>query len=131
MIPEELVADLKSHMLIDDATSDNIVFLSPEEKIPKGYDFACIVQNDKVVHIINLSCQHIDHEAPAETIKPAKFMLLKSGTTVNDAVTQFYRKKYSLALVTTTGDADQESIVGVVSSAHLIELIGDVSTTLR
>ncbi len=132
MIPEELVADLKSHILIDDAVSTNIAFLSEKDKVSSTEDFACIMDNDEVVGVVELLNLSLEGGGvPVKALKKRNFVVLKTGTTVANAVTQFHRSKSDIALVSKTGDLDKESIVGVATSTHLINLIGEVTSTLR
>ena len=131
MIPEELVADLKSHIVIDDAASKNIVCVGQNEKVSWENDYACIVEDDRVVDIVDLTSQNVDREVPVSVLKKRKFIVLKSGTTASKAVMQFNMSMCDVALVTTTGGTEKSAVVGVVSSSHLIKAIGDVTKMLR
>jgi chloride channel protein, CIC family len=131
MIPEELVADLKSHIIIDDAASKNIVFVTENEYVSWENDYACIVSDDKVIEIVDLTSQNIEREVPVSLLKRRKFIVLKAGTTAGKAVMQFHMSMCDVALVSVTGSTDKASVVGVVSSSHLINAIGDVTKTLR
>ncbi len=131
MIPEELVADLKSHIVIDDAASKNIVCVAQSEKVSWENDYACIVEDDRVVDIVDLTSQNVDREVPVSVLKKRKFIVLKSGTTASKAVMQFNMSMCDVALVTTTGGTEKSSVVGVVSASHLIKAIGDVTKMLR
>lgn len=131
MIPEELVADLKSHIVIDDAASRNIAFVTENEYVSWENDYACIVNDDKVIDIVDLTSQNIDHEAPVRVLKKRKFIVLKAGTTAAKAVMQFHMSMCDVALVSITGGTEKASVIGVVSSSHLINAIGDVTKTLR
>lgn len=131
MIPEELVADLKAHIVIDDAASKNIVFVTEHEYVSWENDYACIVSDGKVVDLVDLTSQNIDLEVPVRVFKKRKFIVLRAGTTADKAVMQFHLSQCDVALVSTTGGTERESVVGVVSASHLINAIGDVTKTLR
>ncbi len=132
MIPEELVSDLKSHILIDDAVSTNIAFLSEQDKVSGNEDFACILDNNKITGIVELLQLSLGEDGiPVKALRKRDFVVLRTGTTVASAVMQFHKNKSDIALVSKTGDLDKESIVGVATSTHLIRLIGEVTNTLR
>ena len=132
IIPEELVADLKSHILIDDAVSRNITFLSEQDKVSGNEDFACILDNNQVTGVVELLHLSIGKDSiPVNALRKRNFVVLRTGTTVADAVMQFHNNKSDIALVSKTGDLDKESIIGVATSTHLIRLIGEVTSTLR
>ncbi len=130
-VPEELVADLKSHIVIDEAVATDVAFLSEQDTPPWDKEFACVLEGGKVVGVIDLYHQCADHEVPVSAIRKRDFAVLRPGTTVLEAVLQLHEKKTEVALVSTTGGTEREAVVGVVSSSHLIDLIGGVSKTLR
>jgi len=131
MIPEELVADLKSHIVLDEVASTQLVFPATTDSVSGEKEFACVMDNGKVIGVIDLSSQPGGHEVPVASLKQRNFVVLKAGTTVAEAVSQFHQHKSNIALISTTGNTDKASIIGVVSSNHLVHLIGDVTRTLR
>lgn len=131
MIPEELVADLGSHVVINDIASRNIVFLSEQDMTASDKDFACITEGGKVVGVVDLHSSHLDHEVPVQSLKKKHFVVLRPGTTLTAAIAQFYQEKRDIALISRSGNADQDAVIGVISSKHLIDMIGDVTATLR
>ncbi|MCP5420912.1 MAG: chloride channel protein [Gammaproteobacteria bacterium] len=132
MVPEELVADIGSHVLIDDEVSKNIAFVKENERISGAQDYACILDDqDKVAAIIDLSSQSVDHEVPLMLLKRRKHVVLKSGTRAAKALRILHQKKCDVALISATGGTEKEAVVGVLSAAHLVNLLGDVTKTLR
>lgn len=131
MIPEEMVADLKAHVVINDIVSRNISFLSADGIVEKDKDFACIVDGGKVVGVVDMPSLHVDYDLPVSALKRKKFVVLRPNTTLSEAVAQFFRQKSEVALISRTGEADRDAITGVVSANHLINMIGNVSNTLR
>lgn len=133
MIPEEMVADIKSHVVINDVASKSFDILPPDGMIAADKDFACVmdVDGNKVVGVVDLCSRHMEHEVPVNSLKRKKFVVLRPNTTLAAAIAQFYKQKSDVAIVSTSGDTDKDSIVGVVSSTHLINMIGDVTETLR
>ncbi|MEJ2592746.1 MAG: chloride channel protein, partial [Candidatus Thiodiazotropha sp.] len=131
LIPEELVADLKAHILVDDASSRNIVFVTEHEYASWENDYACIVDDGKVVDIVDLTSQNVGREVPVRLLKKRKFIVLKAGSTADKAVMQFHLSQCDLALVSTTGGTEKESVIGVVSASGLVNAIGEVTQTLR
>lgn len=132
MIPEEMIADLKSHITVDEAVCTDVAYLNPEE-IPTGdAQFGCIIKDGKVVDIAELSGECMEaNNVPVAAVKKRKFVVVKAGTTVAEAVMQFHLSKSDIALVSRTGKADRDAVLGVVSAGQLIDLIGDVTRTLR
>ncbi len=132
MIPEDLVADLKSHIVIEEAVSKKMQFLAKGDNLSWDQDFACLLDDDdQVINIIDIKHQHPGHKILLEDMNKLDFIILKTGTTVSDAVNQFYQKKCDVIVVSRDGSAKKESIAGIVSAGHLIDLIGDVSSILK
>ncbi len=131
MIPEELVADLKSHIIIDDVAEDDIVYVSQTESINAENKYACIVEADNVIGVIDLASQSVAEGIPVNRLKRKQFVIVNTATTVGEAVMQLHKHKCEIVLISNTGDADKNSIIGIVSSSHLINLIGDVTKMLR
>ncbi|QLQ33493.1 MAG: CBS domain-containing protein [Candidatus Thiothrix singaporensis] len=94
-------------------------------------DFACITDGGKVVGVVDLHSSHLDHEVPVQSLKKKRFVILRPGTTLTAAIAQFYQEKRDIALISRSGNADQDAVIGVISSKHLIDMIGDVTATLR
>lgn len=132
MIPEELVADLKSHIVVDEAVSSDVAYLEAGQTPSGDEQFACIMEGDKIVGVVEMfgACMQA-HDVPLAALKKRNYIVIKSGTTVGEAVVLFNRSNSDIALVSRTGGSDRESVIGVVSSTHLIKLIGDVTRTLR
>ena len=132
MIPEELVADLKSHIVVDEAVSTHVAFLEAGQTPSGDEQFACIIEDDVIVGVVELfgECMQA-HDVPVSALKKRNFVVIKSGATVGEAVVQFNRSNSDIALVSRSGGSDRDSVIGVVSSTHLIKLIGDVTRTLR
>jgi len=130
-IPEELIADLKSYIVVDDSASKNVQFLSDKDNIAWDHDFSCLIENNKVVKIINLGKQNKDHNLTISSMEKEHYIILNAGITVTEAVNQFYQNNCEVALVSHNGSSDKEAVVGVVTSAHLLHSIGNVSSILR
>lgn len=131
MIPEEMVADIKSHVVINDIASHNLAFLTADAMVEKDKDFACITEGNKVVGVVDIPPLDIAYDLPVSSLKRKKFVVLRPNTTLADALAQFFREKSDTAIISRTGEADKDAVIGIVSANHLVNMIGDVTDTLR
>jgi predicted transcriptional regulator len=118
-------------VVINDIASRNIAFLTADAVVEKDKEFACITEGDKVVGVVDMPSLDVGYDLPVSALKRKKFVVLRPNTTLAEAVAQFFRQKSDVAIISRTGTADKEAITGVVSANHLINMIGDVSSTLR
>ena len=131
-IPEERVADLKSHIIVDDAVSKDIVYLTEQDKVSGNEAFACIVNDNKITGIIELFDECVGvHDIPVSALNKRRFMILQAGTTISEAVIKFHDNQCDIAVISTNGSAEKDAVIGVISSSHMIELIANVAKTLR
>ena len=131
LIPEELVADLKSHLVLDDVASRRLVLLAEAEEASGDQDYACITEQGRVVDVVDLRRQHNERNTPVNKLKKTKFLVFKSGTTAAKAVMEFHHNNCDVALISINGETDEEAIIGVISASHLINLIGSATKRLR
>ncbi len=132
LIPEGLVSDLKSQLILDDYSSKKIKFLSENDKIGNGDDFACITDDEgKITGVIDLKNHSFKKKLKVKKLKKRKFIIVKSGSTVLETILAFNKSNGDIALICKNKNADKDNIIGIVSSTHLIEVIGEITHTLR
>ncbi len=132
LIPEGLISDLKAHLLLIDFASRNIKFLNQKDDVSSNYDFACVINdNDCVTGVIDLKNHNIENKLPIKELKQRNFVILSSQATALDAVIEFHNKNGDIALISTNNTAKKDNIIGIISSTHLIKIIGDTTDTLR
>jgi len=132
LIPEGLISDLKSHLILDDYSSQKIKFLSNDDSVNSKYDYACIINNDNhITGVIDLKNHYIENQLEVKLLKKRRFIVIQSGATFLDAVLELQKNNGDIALISNNNSTHKDSIVGVISSTHLIKVIGNVTQTLR
>lgn len=131
MVPEGLVSDLKSHMTIDDVMSNKVSYLSSDDVVTEEMEFVCVMEDDRVKSVLDLTHDAHKNNVPVKDYRQRGYIILEPGTTITSAAKRLFMNKCNIGLVSVTGDADEESVIGIVTSAHVANAIADVTTTLR
>ena len=131
IIPEGLISDLKAGLILDDIASKSIVYVSDMDEVYNDDDFACVQEDGKITGVIDLKNHHMDGKLAVDLLKKRPYIVMKSGSTALEAVTKLYKSNTDIVLISRNNTAEVDSIIGVLSSTHLVEVIGKVTETLR
>ncbi len=132
LIPEGLVSDLKANLMLKDYISSKVTFVTEDDYVNNEHDFACIVaDNGEVKSVVNLKNHYIVEDLPINLLKQRDFVILSENATALEAVSKFHKHDNHIAIICREDKATPDTVVGVISSSYLLELIGNVTDTLR
>jgi len=130
-VPEGLTADLKSHIRLRDVMHTRLKFVAEDGRVSEGDEIVCVLSGGKVCSVIDLHSYVIRHDTPLTELKQRNFAVLQADMTVSQAIQVLKDSHSGIGVISSSGELDQASIMGVVTSMQLIKVIGETTRILR
>jgi chloride channel protein, CIC family len=130
-IPEGMTTDIKSHIQIDDVMQTSLNFQDETDGLSGNEGVVCLLVDDRVNRVVDLLSHPANHAVIGAEIGQTDFVVIEAGMTIAQTVLLFSHCPSGVGIVSSTGDLDRTSIVGTITAAELIKVIGDASRILR
>jgi CIC family chloride channel protein len=131
-IPEGLISDLKANLRLRDYASKNIQYSHIDDSINGDHDYTCVVDSDdNILGVVDIKSHIFDEKLPIRRLKIRKFIVLSRNATALEAVIKLHKEQVDIIIISSDKTAHKDSIIGIISSNHLVSLIGNITDTLR
>ena len=126
-VPHGYLIDFNSQIVIENIMDREIDFVEKHELIKGTEHTLCVLEDNKVVGVVNPVSYRIGVEFYPENAMLRNFLVVRPGSTLRDVLTEIYKHHYAVAVVSASGKLFKEDIVGVFNSTHLTHAIADVT----
>ena len=126
-VPHGYLIDFNSQIVIENIMDREIDFVEKGQLITGTEHTLCVLEENKVVGVVNPVSYRIGVEFFPESAMIRNFLVVRPGTTLRDVLTEIYKHRYAVAVVSASGKLFKEDIVGVFNSTHLTQAIANVS----
>lgn len=130
-IPEGLTTDLKSFIRLKNVMYTKLSFLGEDDQVGEDDEVVCVLADGKVCGVIDLHSYDLKGDRPVKELTHRSFIVLNADMTVSQAIEELKDSHSGVAVISSSGELDPESVEGVVTSMHLIKVIGDTTRILR
>jgi len=126
-VPHGYLIDFNSQIVIENIMDRELEFVEKGQLIKGTEHTLCVIEENKVVGVVNPVSYRIGVEFYPENAMIRNFLVVRPGSTLRDVLSEIYKHHYAVAVVSASGKLFKEDIVGVFNSTHLTQAFADVS----
>jgi CIC family chloride channel protein len=126
-VPQGSHVDLYSQIVVENIMDADIEFVEKGKLVRGGECTLCVVDDNKIVGIVNPVSYRVGLEFYPEYAMLDHFLVVPPGTTVREILREIDRQRCTVAVVSVSGKLDKEGIIGVFNMIHLTRAIAGTS----
>lgn len=121
LVPEGLAVDISSHQMLKDIMDHDLSFVEKGRSLSSLDKTACILENDRVIGIVEAIRYPVELEISLEQTMRVDFAVLRPHMTVKHALQELGEKQTDIAIISQTGGLEREAVVGFIDARLLTQ----------